>query len=175
MLTLGELQKKKARLQELEGLDVLVAAADETVVQSQRQTPQATMIFEHETMKMMMAERAEKLEKLKAATSATSVVIPLKKKDGSFWDQITLGRASTADIVLDDPAISNVHAHFTNDDGDGMALQDLGSSNGTFVNREPLQPHTPVLLRNGDVVRFGQTIFYYLGSSTLKRLCGVDG
>lgn len=172
MLTLGDLQKKPSRISELENHDVLVAADDETVVQKAASaTPQATMVFEHETMKMMMAQRAEKVEKLRELLEPTSLVIPLRKKDGSFWDHITVGRVSTADIVLDDPAISNVHAHFIIDDeNERMSLQDVGSSNGTFVNREPLQPHHPMVLRSGDVVRFGQSIFYYLGRSTLKRL-----
>jgi hypothetical protein len=175
MLTLAELLKKPGRLSELGEDDVLVAAVDETVVQKvQSQIPQATMVFEHETMKMMMAERAEKVEKLKELLEPHSVIIPLRKKDGGIWDHITVGRASTADIVLDDPAISNVHAHFLfDDDNERMSLQDVGSSNGTFVNREPLQPHQQKALRTGDVVRFGQTIFYYLGMSTLKRL--VEG
>jgi hypothetical protein len=175
MLTFGELQKDPKRIKEVAGADVLVLGELETVVQTARQAPQATMVFEHETMKMMMAERAEKLEKLRSLLDAKAAILPLRKKDGSFWDHITLGRASTADIVINDPAISNVHAHFEQDDeSGGVALQDLGSSNGTFVNREPLQPHLPVPVRNGDVVRVGQTIFYYVGHATLMRLVGLE-
>jgi hypothetical protein len=174
MLTLASLTKDPKRLKELEGADALVGALEEKMIQAPKSMPQATMVFEHETMKMMMAERAEKLEKLRAVLGPDSVIIPLHKKSGSFWDHITVGRASTADIELADPAISNVHAHFERDEDDGYALQDLGSSNGTFINRQPLQPHDPKPVRNGDVVRFGQTVFYYVGHSTLKRLVGVE-
>lgn len=171
MLTLGELQKNPKLLDKLGGRHVLVAATDETVVAKEAKAPEATMVFEHETIKMMMAERAERLEKLKAMLTPESAVIPLAKKAGSFWDHITLGRASTADIVLDDLAISNVHAHFEIDEEEGRTtVQDVGSSNGTHVNRQPLQAHTPTPLRSGDVVRFGQTIFYYVTHGTLEQL-----
>jgi len=170
MATLGELKKRPKLLADLEGDDFLVAAIEEKVLQKTAQ-PGATMIFEHETMKMMMAERAQRTEKVAAQLTDDSKVIPLEKKPESFWDHITLGRASTADIVLDDPAISNVHAHFEVDEDDGrMNVQDVGSSNGTHVNRVPLQPHVPTQLSSGDVVRFGQTIFYYLRRSTLQEL-----
>ena len=171
MHTLGALQKNPKLLAELGGKHVLVAATDETVVAKQAKAPEATMVFEHETIKMMMAERAERLEKLRSMLSADSLVIPLQKKPGSFWDHITVGRASTADIVLDDMAISNVHAHFEIDEEtDRTTVQDVGSSNGTHVNRQPLQAHTPTPLRSGDVVRFGQTIFYYITHGTLEQL-----
>lgn len=172
MFTLGELRANRKLLSEYGEVDVLIAAADETVVQKEaRATPQATMVFEHETMKMMMSERAERIEKLGGLLADDSIVIPLRKKDGSFWDYVTLGRASTADITIDDPAISNVHAHFALEhEGHRACLQDVGSSNGTHVNREKLQPHTMMPLRSGDVVRFGQTIFYYIGNSTLRIL-----
>ncbi|MBI3180408.1 MAG: FHA domain-containing protein, partial [Deltaproteobacteria bacterium] len=100
-----------------------------------------------------------------------SVVIPLRKKPESLWDHITVGRASTADIVIADPAVSSVHAHFERDPEEGkMSVQDVGSSNGTFLNRKPLQPHTPVVLRSGDCIRFGQSVFYLVGNSMLKDL-----
>jgi hypothetical protein len=170
MLTMGELKSNPKRVEELGGYDVLVSTEDEEVVQTSASGGTSTVVFEHETIKMMMAERAEKHEKLKSLLTDGSQVIPLRKKAESFWDNITVGRASTADIVLDDPAISNVHAHFEVDDDGKFSVQDVGSSNGTQVNRVPLQPHTPERVRSGDVVRFGQTIFYYIGSDTLKRV-----
>jgi hypothetical protein len=171
MLTLGELTQQPERLVELEGCDVLVATEDETVIQKARQEPEATALFEHETMKMMMAERAERIEQLRQLLGPKSAVIPIRKRPESFWDHVTLGRASTADLVVDDPAISNVHAHFQLDSAGRLAgLQDVGSSNGTFINRERLQPHTLERLRTGDVVRFGQTIFYYVGRAMFRTL-----
>lgn len=46
---------------------------------------------------------------------------------------ITIGRAPENDIVLDFPQVSTNHARFT-PDGDGFWVEDMGSTNGTFVN-----------------------------------------
>ncbi len=175
MITLDELFKKPKRLAELGDCDVLVAADEEMVLSKKQEGPEATMLFEHETMKMMMAERAEKVEQLRAVLSPKSAVIAIRKKPESFWDHITVGRASTADIVIDDPAISNVHAHFRIDpDGRLVGVQDVGSSNGTHINRIPIQPHTLEQVRSGDLVRFGQTVFYYVGRSMFRSLVVGD-
>ena len=172
MLTYGDLLQSPDRFGELEGDDVLVTAVgDETLVREGGRRREATMIFQHETIAIMRAERAEELGKLRAVISEASAVVPLRKSPDSMWDHITVGRASTSDILIDDPAISNVHAHFEIDvDADVTSVQDVGSSNGTHVNRRPLQPHAPAVLKSGDCVRFGQTIFYYINNRTLRDL-----
>jgi hypothetical protein len=173
MLTLEDLRASPERLGELADADALIAAASgaEVVVHTpQRSGPATTMVFQHETIAMMRAERAAELEKLALQLAPKSVVVPMKKKPGSFWDQITVGRASTNDIVLGDPAVSNVHAHFEPGFEEGIALQDLGSSNGTFLNREPMQPHVPRPVRAGDCIRFGQSVFYFVSKTMLEEL-----
>ena len=176
MLTLGDLKKSPDRLAEIGGADVLIAASagTEIVVREAPRSPEATVVFQHETIAMMRAERAEEVEKLKKQLGARSAVIPIKKKPGSFWDQITVGRAQSSDIVLEDPAVSNVHAHVALEvDGHPVSVQDLGSSNGTFVNRGPLQPHKLTPLCSGDCVRFGQTVFYYVTQAMLRDVLGA--
>ncbi len=174
MLTLGDLRAQPGRVAELRGDDVLVAAASgaEVVLRdASKAAPEATLVFQHETMAMMKAGRAAELKKLKEQLAPRSVVIPIRKKPGSFWDHVTLGRASTNDIVLGDPAVSNVHAHFEMGGHDRcISLKDLGSSNGTFVNREPLQPHVLTRIEAGDCLRFGQSVFYFVPSSLLAEL-----
>lgn len=49
----------------------------------------------------------------------------------------TLGRGSTADITLDDTTVSRRHAALRRADG-RVVLSDLGSLNGTYLNRQPL-------------------------------------
>ncbi len=172
MLTFGEIAKQLAQVGKD---DVLIGAnaGTEVVVREAKAVPERTMVFQHETIAMMRAERAEEIEKLRAQIGPKSVVIPIRKKAGSFWDHVTVGRASTSDIVLDDPATSNVHAHFElNPEDSSVSLQDLGSSNGTFVNRAPLHPHKLTPLKSGDCVRFGQVVFYYVANSGLKALLG---
>lgn len=50
---------------------------------------------------------------------------------------LTVGRDPVSDVVLNDPEVSRQHARFTQTD-DGYQVQDLGSTNGTFVNGERL-------------------------------------
>jgi hypothetical protein len=173
MFKLGELRASPQRLRELADANVLIAAATdaEVVLRGPPKRPESTMVFQHETIAIMRAERAHEVEKLRQQLTPKSVVIPIRKLPGSFWDQITIGRAPTNDMVLGDPAVSNVHAHFElNIDGEPVSLQDLSSSNGTFVNRKPLQPHVLTPLRAGDCLRFGQSVFYFVTPSMLADL-----
>ncbi|MEE8408967.1 MAG: FHA domain-containing protein [Myxococcota bacterium] len=177
MLTWGDLEQSPDRVDELDGDDILVQAtgASETVVREEGHEPkrEATIIFRHETIQMMMADRASELDKLRAVLNADYPVVPLRKRPGSPWDHVTVGRSSSADILIDDPAISNVHAHFELDpDAELVSVQDVGSSTGTFVNRRPLQPYDPEVLTSGDCVRFGQTIFYFVTNQVLVEMLG---
>ncbi len=72
-------------------------------------------------------------------------------------DQIVFGRdPGAADVVLDqDPDISRRHASFS-PVGDGLTVQDLGSTNGTFVNGHRLE--YAVTLSTGDRVELGETV-----------------
>lgn len=66
-----------------------------------------------------------------------------------------LGRDVTNDIPLGDAEISRQHARLTRTPG-GMVLEDLGSTNGTFVNGERLT--SPRVLQSGDLVGMGENV-----------------
>ena len=68
---------------------------------------------------------------------------------------ITLGRASDNTIVLADEYASGHHARFVGQDGQWY-VEDLGSTNGTWVERARITGPTPV--RPGVPVRVGQTV-----------------
>ena len=69
---------------------------------------------------------------------------------------LTIGRSSTADVVVADPLLSRHHARvFPGKDG-AVLVEDLGSRNGTFLNGETLRQPTP--FRPGDRVTLGGTI-----------------
>lgn len=65
-----------------------------------------------------------------------------------------IGRDLDNDIVLADPTISSRHAVLNRRDA-AWWLEDLGSTNGTFVNDQRLARAAPAVVRSGDVVQFG--------------------
>jgi FHA domain len=71
----------------------------------------------------------------------------------------TLGRGDAADIRLEDPFASSRHARIERR-GDVLVIEDLGSTNGTFLNEEPLTGPQP--LHHGDRIRIGDHEFSYL-------------
>src|SRR5207245_1729863 len=72
----------------------------------------------------------------------------------SSGESKTLGRALTADVVIDEPSLSRLHARLTVDENGRLTVEDLGSTNGIFINGEP-QEQRAGRLAAGDHVRFG--------------------
>ncbi len=70
-------------------------------------------------------------------------------------DVIALGRAPTNDIVIAEPQVSRQHARIVRQ-GDVLVLEDLGSTNGTFVNGVRLV--SPHVLVGGDVIALGDAV-----------------
>jgi pSer/pThr/pTyr-binding forkhead associated (FHA) protein len=80
---------------------------------------------------------------------------------GSAYDLsegAVLGRGETADIRLEDTFASSHHARLV-PQGDVMVLEDLGSTNGTYLNGEPLRGPQP--LHVGDTIRIGDSEFLF--------------
>jgi len=69
-----------------------------------------------------------------------------------------LGRGESADIKLQDTFASSAHARLV-PQGDVMVLEDLGSTNGTYLNGEPLRGPQP--LHVGDTIRIGDSEFQF--------------
>ena len=67
-----------------------------------------------------------------------------------------IGRGSMCDIVLLDSAVSRQHARIIKR-GEHFFIYDLGSTNGTFVDNEMIEPWEGVLLKSGSVVAIGET------------------
>ena len=68
----------------------------------------------------------------------------------------TMGRAPRADFVVDAALVSRVHCRFTLRDTNELELEDLGSTNGTFVNGEKV---TRATLSDGDKLTIGRVLF----------------
>ncbi len=89
-------------------------------------------------------------------------------------DIVTLGRDITNDIVINDPEVSRHHLRMTRGAG-GFTIEDLGSTNGTFVNGQRLTGARP--LRPGDMVGLGETVTlsYEVLASAAAGEGGVQG
>lgn len=73
-------------------------------------------------------------------------------------EAILIGRATENDIVISSKRVSREHACVRRH-GWRLLLEDLGSSNGTFLNGERL--HTPAQLRDGDQIKVGDVLFTF--------------
>jgi hypothetical protein len=73
-------------------------------------------------------------------------------------DGLTLGRASNAEITVDDPYASSTHARVY-PRGEHVFVEDAGSTNGTYLNGRPLR--RPQRLNVADTVRIGETEYRY--------------
>lgn len=73
-------------------------------------------------------------------------------------DGALLGRGEQADIKLEDGFASARHAQLV-PQGDVMVLEDLGSTNGTYLNGEPLRGPQP--LHVGDRIKIGDSEFSF--------------
>ncbi len=62
------------------------------------------------------------------------------------------GRCEDNDFQIDDPTVSSVHAE-VRVDGDSVVVRDLGSSNGTFINGEPVKEES---LQLGEILALGE-------------------
>lgn len=129
------------------------------VLQSIKQAAQ----FEHPVTARMETMRLDTQEavtgpRLFIATSGVALSIPL-------LDEVVVGRT---DPMLPQPpdvdlqpygggsaGVSRHHARFLRR-SEGWFLEDLQSTNGTYLNEVRLLPHRPVRLNSGDLVRFGQ-------------------
>ena len=73
----------------------------------------------------------------------------------ALGDELTVGRAAGCQITLDDTYASQVHARiFTRDDQ--LYVEDLGSTNGTYLNRRKVS--APMVVSRGDQIQIGSTV-----------------
>jgi len=75
-----------------------------------------------------------------------------------------IGRSSKADLPIDQESISRHHARISFD-GNQHVIEDLGSTNGTFVNDQKVQ-RSP--LRDGDQVKVGRSILKYMAGDNIE-------
>ncbi len=118
------------------------------------------------------------------ASRASAMVVIYGDDLGRKFDlsksSTVIGRAGKADILVDHDAVSRNHAKLLLD-GNTVRLKDLGSTNGSYVNDEPIEGE--ITLRNGDLIKIGRTIFKFIAGGNIEaayhdevyRLTTVDG
>ena len=94
--------------------------------------------------------------------------------------EFVLGRGTDCDIQVDRDSVSRRHAKVFLRDGVTWVVQDLGSTNGSYVNDTPIQTSA---LRDGDFLKIGAAIFKFLTGANVEmsyheeiyRMTIVDG
>jgi predicted component of type VI protein secretion system len=79
-------------------------------------------------------------------------------------DMTNMGRGPSNEIVINHAQVSRQHARLTRQGGT-MVLEDLGSTNGTYVNGVRLT--APQTLNNGDVIGLGDTVTFTFHGPTV--------
>jgi FHA domain/zinc-ribbon domain len=74
-------------------------------------------------------------------------------------ERVTVGRAPSSDVFLDDVTVSREHALIERRPDGGMHVRDLGSLNGTYVNRERVED---AHLDDGDELQVGKYRLTYI-------------
>ena len=95
---------------------------------------------------------------IQLADGSSGIKIPI------LHQRTAIGRDNTNEIILDDELVSKEHAVIevvTGKKGDQVdyIIQDLKSTNHTFVNDSPIDLHK---LRDGDVIRIGKSNFQFM-------------
>lgn len=83
-----------------------------------------------------------------------------------------IGRDRKVSLCIQDKRLSRRHAVIQYIQGQGFYLSDLNSTNGTYLNSEPVR--RPVLLREGDRIRLGSLAFIFFISHGYRELPAVD-
>ena len=89
---------------------------------------------------------------------ALVIVEPRDHKGQRFdiGDEVTMGRAAGCTVTVDDTYASQLHARLFHRDG-ALHVEDLGSTNGTYVNGRKVD--APLPLKRGDQLKVGATVF----------------
>jgi hypothetical protein len=107
-----------------------------------------------------------------ARSAGGSVLYPVRRREGSTFDFIAVGRNEKNDVHIPDPSISRFHSFFR-EDGDDLVILDAKSANGTWMNGErvPRQGEAePLVVPAGATLRFGDVSVTLVGVETVIRM-----
>lgn len=108
------------------------------------------------------------VEAPRAALSQAMLVAAVLARDVDAG-RVTIGVATSCDIVLDDASVSKRHAYFA-EKGGTWQITDADSSAGTLVNSHPLAPGAPRELVSGDRITLGYVELTFLSPESFHDL-----
>ena len=82
-------------------------------------------------------------------------------------DSMTIGRSPQTDICIDEPSVSRRHSKFSIK-GENVSVEDLGSSNGTYVNDKRLEGSLD--LNDQDMLRLGTILFKFFANENIDGI-----
>ena len=91
-----------------------------------------------------------------ARLSLVEAIDPVPSEYSLFKDEVSLGRGEDNDVVIPHASVSRAHARLLRRNG-VFELTDLNSTNGTFLNEQPV--HGSVRVGSGNQVRLGDVRF----------------
>ena len=113
------------------------------------------------------AEDRKKL--LTAYADPKTIITPLRKKNRNSKEDIIIGRGNDCDVRFKTKEVSKIHASLKVRDGK-LLLEDLDSTNGTFINQCQMLPDSLYQISPGQELRFGTTRTAYIDLEHLLEL-----
>ena len=130
--------------------------------------------FSDKTQVMVGDAKTLHWEREKAKEQKACLIIIRGKPQGHRFflthEEMYVGRDPACEIALSDPNISRKHAKITHGGEGTIVLEDLGSSNGTYVNDRKVASGSPVVLAKEDMVKLGSFILKFLPAGELEIL-----
>jgi pSer/pThr/pTyr-binding forkhead associated (FHA) protein/uncharacterized protein YegL len=117
--------------------------------------PNLTDIYQ---IKQTTSQPIERPNKTPSAATAWQLIAPNQSIQLEIGKTLQLGRIAGNDIVLTDSSVSSKHA-LLEVRGEAVYLTDLGSTNGSSVNKHVIQTNTKIMLHPGDQIAFGASTF----------------
>ena len=112
----------------------------------------STSIFAGGLFNTAEPETSEEVHGVDGLSSGSALLVVAGSRFQLDREKVTAGRHPESDIFLDDVTVSRRHAEFRRT-SEGFEVADIGSLNGTYVNREPIEVSP---LTNGDEVQIGK-------------------
>ncbi|MGD9528142.1 oxoglutarate dehydrogenase inhibitor Odhl [Pseudonocardia sp.] len=126
-------------------------------------SPETTSVFRADFLADVEPQQDQPVSGLESLPAGAALLVVKRGPNAGsrfLLDHVTTsaGRHPESDIFLDDVTVSRRHAEFRRD-GDEFVVVDVGSLNGTYVNREPVDT---AVLANGDEVQIGKFRLVFL-------------